>query len=176
VRRWPDDIETLLEYPLVLATRDAGGSRTHSKAALQAAAVPSGSSVIVSASSPGIEPGPQPSHGRMPIQHTPRTETTNVEFQMTKRQYELRIRRLRTSLFFRHLTFVIRHSQYPDLDLNQGLDLRRVQCKSATPSGHEHEREELNPVKQFWRLPALPGAHSCMLPIPRWAARVSEGS
>ena len=33
--------------------------------------------------------------------------------------------------------------------------------QSATPSGHEHEREESNPVKQFWRLPALPGAHSC---------------
>jgi hypothetical protein len=53
-------------------------------------------------------------------------------------------------------------NQYPDLDLNQGLDLRRVQCKSATPSGHEHEREESNPVEQFWRLPALPGAHSCI--------------
>src|SRR5262245_66053469 len=52
-------------------------------------------------------------------------------------------------------------NQYPDLDLNQGLDLRRVQCKSATPSGREHEREESNPVEQFWRLPALPGAHSC---------------
>ena len=43
-------------------------------------------------------------------------------------------------------------NQYPDLDLNQGLDLRRVQCKSATPSGREHEREESNPVVQFWRL------------------------
>ena len=32
---------------------------------------------------------------------------------------------------------------------------------SATPSGQKHEREESNPVKQFWRLPALPGAHSC---------------
>ena len=52
-------------------------------------------------------------------------------------------------------------NQNPDLDLNQGLNLRRVQCKSATPSGQKHEREELNPVKQFWRLPALPGAHSC---------------
>ena len=37
--------------------RDAGGSRTHLKAALQAAAVPSGSSVVQSVSSPGIEPG-----------------------------------------------------------------------------------------------------------------------
>ena len=53
-------------------------------------------------------------------------------------------------------------NQYPDLELNQGLNLRRVQCKSATPSGHEHEREESNLVKQFWRLPALPGAHSCI--------------
>ena len=34
----------------------------------------------------------------------------------------------------------------------------------------QHEREESNPVRQFWRLPAHPGAHSCM-----WA-RVSEGS
>src|SRR5262245_25941139 len=59
-------------------------------------------------------------------------------------------------------------NQYPDLDLNQGLNLRRVQCKSATPSGQKHEREESNPVEQFWRLPALPGAHSCK--------RVSEGS
>jgi hypothetical protein len=33
--------------------------------------------------------------------------------------------------------------------------------RSATPSGQKHEREESNPVKQFWRLPALPGAHSC---------------
>ena len=72
MRRWPDDIETLLENPLVLVVRDAGGSRTHWKAALQAAAVPSGSSVN-QASSLGIEPRPQPSQGCMPIQHTPRT-------------------------------------------------------------------------------------------------------
>ena len=26
---------------------------------------------------------------------------------------------------------------------------------------HQHEREESNPVQQLWRLPALPGAHSC---------------
>ena len=52
--------------------------------------------------------------------------------------------------------------QYPDLELNQGLDLRRVQCKSATPSGQKHEREESNPVRRFWRPLALPGAHSCI--------------
>ena len=32
---------------------------------------------------------------------------------------------------------------------------------SRATSANQHEREELNPVKQFWRLPALPGAHSC---------------
>ena len=30
----------------------------------------------------------------------------------------------------------------------------------------KHEREELNPVRQFWRLAALPGAHSCKRPRP----------
>ena len=34
--------------------------------------------------------------------------------------------------------------------------------RSVTPSGQRHEREESNPVEQFWRLPALPGAHSCI--------------
>ena len=80
-------------------------------------------------------------------------------------------------------------NQYPDLDLNQGLDLRRVQCIplqhrdmqsrrldlhqhlpvyktgaffSRATSANQHEREESNPVEQFWRLPALPGAHSCI--------------
>jgi hypothetical protein len=33
--------------------------------------------------------------------------------------------------------------------------------QSATTSGHEHEREESNPVRRFWRPLALPGAHSC---------------
>jgi hypothetical protein len=27
-------------------------------------------------------------------------------------------------------------------------------------------------VEQFWRLPALPGAHSCIAALPRRAARV----
>ena len=32
---------------------------------------------------------------------------------------------------------------------------------SVEPRRHQHEREESNPVRQFWRLAALPGAHSC---------------
>jgi hypothetical protein len=152
--------------------RDAGGSRTHWKAALQAAAVPSGSSVtsvlarnrtwtstfaglhahpahpedvFVLAARRGVEPGDRPAGCRLVVQ-------------------------------FRGLPCDPAHSQaafkYPDLDLNQDLDLRRVQCKSATPSGHEHEREESNPVEQFWRLLALPGAHSCNAAL---GAKSSQG-
>ena len=52
-------------------------------------------------------------------------------------------------------------NEYPDLELNQGLDLRRVQCVPLHHRDKKHEREESNPMKQFLRLPALPGAHSC---------------
>jgi hypothetical protein len=37
---------------------------------------------------------------------------------------------------------------------------------SATSSGHEHEREDSDPVNQFWRLAALPGAHSYLFSQP----------
>lgn len=80
--------------------------------------------------------------------------------------------------------------QYPDLESNQDLDLRRVQCDplhhrdiraddwictsinrftgpapfSIEPRRHvayKHEREDSNPVWRLWRPLALPGAHSC---------------
>src|SRR5579862_1744684 len=42
--------------------------------------------------------------------------------------------------------------------------------RSVTPSRQiknpsQHEREESNPVRRFWRPPALPGAHSCFLVV-----------
>jgi hypothetical protein len=40
-----------------------------------------------------------------------------------------------------------------------GLQDRRLSQSSHV--GIKHEREESNPVRQFWRLAALPGAHSC---------------
>ena len=43
---------------------------------------------------------------------------------------------------------------------------------SAT-SATKHERKDLNPVRQFWRLSALPGAHSCKAPLPVTAAEQS---
>ena len=51
------------------------------QAALQAAAVPSGSSVNSQMSSPGIGPGPRPSRGRVRIRHTPRTRESRVNSQ-----------------------------------------------------------------------------------------------
>ena len=86
-------------------------------------------------------------------------------------------------------------SQYPDLDSNQGPDLRRVRCnplhhrdsmyqepttgfapvlaclqdRRLSMSSHvgKHECEESNPVGRFWRPLALPGAHSCVGEDPR---------
>ena len=38
-----------------------------------------------------------------------------------------------------------------------------LQDRRLSVSSHvgKHEREESNPVRQLWRLTALPGAHSC---------------
>ena len=43
---------------------------------------------------------------------------------------------------------------------------------SRATSANQHEREESNPVEQFWRLPALPGAHSCIAAL---LPKCSEG-
>ena len=56
------------------------------------------------------------------------------------------------------------HHQSRRLDSHQhrtGLQDRRLSQSSHVG---KHEREESNPVRQFWRLPALPGAHSCKSP------------
>ena len=43
-----------------------------------------------------------------------------------------------------------------------GLQDRRLsQSSHVGKHTQKHEREESNPVRQFWRLAALPGAHSC---------------
>ena len=40
-----------------------------------------------------------------------------------------------------------------------GLQDRRLSQSSHV--GNKHERKESNPVRQVWKLAALPGAHSC---------------
>jgi hypothetical protein len=164
----------------------------------------------MSVSSPGIEPGLRPSQGRVRIRHTPRTKliqsvetAAGADRARTESPQSESCRdrcaspRNRTpSCSFEHCRAHPAHpqgallSQYPDLDSNQGPDLRRVRCKSATPLGFnftqepttgfapastclqdrrlsvsshvgKHECEESNPVGRFWRPLALPGAHSC---------------
>ena len=67
MRRWPGRIIASEETPVGVEPTWTG---------LQPVAVPSGSSVKSSVSSPGIEPGLRPSHGRVLIRHTPRTFLT----------------------------------------------------------------------------------------------------
>ena len=118
MRRWPDDIETLLEYRS--AVRDAGGSRTHWRAALQAAAVPSGSSVISvlarnrtwTSTFAGLNANP--------------AHPEDVNLLAARRGVEPRLAVSRTAVQSGTLAGCV--NQYPDLDLNQGLNLRRVQC------------------------------------------------
>lgn len=59
----------------------------------------------------------------------------------------------------------------------QGSKLKAVKHASrpGTLNCGQHEREESNPVKQLWRLPALPGAHSCKAAPSREARLGSQG-
>ena len=87
-------------------------------AALQAAATPCDFSVIKSVSLPGIEPGLRPSQSRVRPPHSKDkqypTEESNLAQLLRRQSCVLHTRRA--------------SSQYPDLELNQGPDLRRVQC------------------------------------------------
>jgi hypothetical protein len=63
----------------------------------------------------------------------------------------------------------------PRQESNLVCDLRRVACDSVTPQGpesshHQQGRKDSNPVREFWRLAALPGAH------PYRSSRVFGGS
>ena len=82
------------------------------------------------ASSPGIEPGPQPSQGCMPIQHTPRTKISEQPAEElnpgTDRMDAVGRAVSRTAARSGTLAGCV--NQYPDLDLNQGCNLRRVAC------------------------------------------------
>ena len=61
MRRWPSRI------------RGAGGSRTHSKLLCRQPPCRLAPAPRYPVSSPGVEPGPRPSQGRVQVPHTPRT-------------------------------------------------------------------------------------------------------
>ena len=112
-------------------------------AALQAAAWPSGSGVVRGEgcwkSSPGVEPGLRPSHGR--VRNPPHPE--DMIFRPDRQG------RPRDGV------------ANPDLESNQGPDLRMVQCNPLhhRDDGHDQQgRKDSNPVPRLWRPRALPGA------------------
>jgi hypothetical protein len=87
-------------------------------AVLQAAATPCDFSVIKSVPLPGVEPGLRPSQSRVRPPHSKDKQYPTEELNFARL-----LRRQSCVLHTRRAC-----NQYPDLELNQGLDLRRVQC------------------------------------------------
>src|SRR5438874_3463482 len=100
--------------------RDAGGSRTHSNAALQAAAVPSGSSVT------SVLARNRTWTSTFAGLHAHPAHPEDVNLLAAHRGVEPRLAVSRTAVRSGTLAGCV--NQCPDLGLNQGLDLRRVQC------------------------------------------------
>ena len=142
-------------------------------------------------SSPGIEPGPRPSQGRVRVRHTPRTSIETgrcraphpgIEPGLAASKAAVRpphSRGKRASALARSRTWsstfggsrAVRHtpraSSEADGRIRTGMSLltRQGPRRSAT-SASEQGRKDSNPVREFWRLAALPGAHPCKGPRP----------
>jgi hypothetical protein len=144
--------------------------------------VPSGYSVKVS--SPGVEPGPRPSQSRVRIRHTPRTcwfsvPCSGIEPDLTVSKTVVQSGTLARRHFSSIPTWTrTRARTFGGSDANPLHHRDSVSGKSRRLDSHQHEpvyktgaflsratsakheREESNPVRQLWRLTALPGAHS----------------
>ena len=128
----------------------------------------------------GVEPRPADSKSAVLIRHTRKAQVARPGIEPGLRASEALVR---------SGTLTGHRFQYPDLESNQDLNFRTVPCgplhyrdmeptagfapasaglqdRRLSMSSHvgKHEREDLNPVRQFWRLAALPGAHSCKRP------------
>ena len=107
--------------------------------------MPSGSSAMLSVSSPGVEPGLRPSQGRVLIRHTPRTislsapprnRTPSCRFEdchairHTRRASSVSRPGSNLDLTFGGSVRSAHHRdiQYPDLESNQDQGLRRALC------------------------------------------------
>jgi hypothetical protein len=122
--------------------------------------------------SPGIEPGPRPSQGRVRIRHTPRTRF-RADRQSPARESDPALR-LRRPPCLRHTRGEDRcrparderTGTMPSPGVEPGLrpSEGRVRFRHTPRAGDEisHDqqgRKDSNPVREFWRLAALPGAH-----------------
>ena len=147
--------------------RDAGGSRTHWRAALQAAAVPSGSSVTSvlarnrtwTSTFAGLRANP--------------AHPEDVNFLAARRGVEPRLAVSRTAVRSgtlagsegpMHSATTSGHAEPTAGFAPASAGLQNRCLLQSSHVGDKHEREESNPVRQFWRLAALPGAHSCKRP------------
>ena len=125
---------------------------------MQAAAVPSGSSVIDFSVLARNRTWTSTFAGL----HAHPAHPEDVIVLAARRGVEPRLAVSKTAVRIRH-TRRLRDESVSRPGIEPGLRPSEGRVQSATPSGHKHEREESNPVEQFWRLPALPGAHSCTL-------------
>jgi hypothetical protein len=114
-------------------------------------------------SRPGFEPGPGPSEGPM------RSVTPSRPISLA--HHLLVINQGRRLDSHQH------HPVYPCHSVYKTGGAFLFRTTSAVNDPCEHEREESNPVKRFWRPPALPGAHSCK-PTNRspWAVHRKKGN
>ena len=60
-----------------------------------------------------------------------------------------------------HYTIGIQSLKSRRLDSHQHEPVYKTGAFLSRATSAKHEREESNPVRQLWRLAALPGAHSC---------------
>ena len=150
--RWPSRI------------RDAGGSRTHlnrvaagclavwlQRLSLCAATI-FRRSHATQMSSPGVEPGLRPSHGRVLIP----AHSEDVSLTVPRRRIERRLADPKTAVLSGTLAGHV--LKYPNLESNQDLDLRRVRCD---PLHHRDVQPE--PTTGF--APALSGLQDRRLAI-----------
>jgi hypothetical protein len=145
-------------------------------------------------SSPGIEPGPRPSQSRVRVRHTPRTIIGTGPLTSPPTRESNPALRLRRPPCVRHTrgevkelsalarsrtwssTFggsrAVRHTpraraqSKPTAGLEPAGTCLQGRGLTAGPRRREQGRKDLNPVREFWRLAALPGAHPSEWPRP----------
>ncbi len=131
-------------------------------------------------SSPGIEPGPRPSQGRVRIRNTPRTyhfqrlaEESNPVLQLrtlpcfsgtlARRSFLSIPTWIRTRAWTFGGSNAIRYTigtQEPTTGFAPALPCLQDRRLSMSSHVGKHEREESNPVGRFWRPLPLPGGRS----------------
>ena len=145
----PDDIGTLL-------VRDAGGSRTRLELLCRQRPYRLAPASVVKVPSLGIEPRPRPSQSR--VQDPPHSKDNVFQYPAEESNPVRQIRSL--SCCPSHSQGIkVKEPTTGFAPASTALQERSLSQSSHV--GNKHERKESNPVRQVWKLAALPGAHSC---------------